>query len=159
MKPATEKKVNEILARAKDLESSYIREIRTLLKKKDYDPEEVEIPRVSAIVIREGNWLLKIVQKFRNRHDLKLKAEEEKLVKDATEFFAEVSEVHSEEVIKNHFIYRLPADFIVHLKRLAKLIIKLDAEVKVQIARIDVDDDIGDDAVAARREIDSEMIH
>lgn len=155
MKQATERKVNEIAARAHDLESCYKRELLAL-KSKTASDEDRLVPRVSGIVIREGRWLLKIAQKFIDRHDIKLTDQQAKIIDEATEFFDDLGDSHSDEVMKNDFIYRVRAEFILHLKRLSGLIIAFDTSVKAQIAQIAMEEG-GDDA-EIEEEINNEMI-
>lgn len=154
MKPVTEKKVKEIAERAKNLKACYIKEIRAL-EDKDAKAEDTEIPRVSGIVIREGLWLLKIANKFIDRHELQLSEKDTKIVTEAQTFFDDLLETHSDEVRKNDFIYRLPAQFVPHLQKTAAMILKFDAEVKARIAKIEADD--ADDDEAIQDEIDAEM--
>jgi hypothetical protein len=155
MKSATEKKVRDIRARAKDLKSCYIREIRNLTSK-DADPEDKEVPRVSAIVIREGRWLAKVAKKFIDRHNLELSKEDDGTLTDAILFFDDLAETHSDDVLKNQFIYRVPAEFILHLEKLSVMVLKFDADVKAQIAKIELDDLQEDEEL--QQEIDAEMI-
>ncbi len=154
MKVATERKVKEIRARAKDLKSSYIREIRNL-ENKDASPEEKEVSRVSGMVIREGRWLVKIAKKFIDRHELDVDAQDQKALTSADNFFAKLADVHSDEVSKNHFIFALPAEFILHLEYISAMILKFDGQARAQIAQIELDEAGEDDAI--QDEIDAEM--
>lgn len=155
MKPATEKKVKEIAGRAKDLEACYKRELLALKSKTATDEDKL-VPRVSGIVVREGKWLLKIAQKFVERHELELNEQQVKVVDEATDFFNDLHDSHEDEVMKNDFVYRMPVEFILHLKRLAALILAFDAGVKAKIAQIAVEE-AGDDA-ELEEEINNEMI-
>lgn len=156
MKPATEKKITDIKNRAKSLRSSFIREIEAD-KDPKADAEDKLVPRVSGIVLREGLWACGIARKFLAKHDgLKPKQEELKALEAAEKFFESHAEIHSEEVRKNDFIFRLPAKFITHLEFAATLVISFDAQVKALIAQIETEEAVDD--AELQEEIDAAMI-
>lgn len=144
MRAATEKKVNDIRNRAKSMKASFIEEVRAL-EDPEATPRDKMIPRVSAIVIREGLFLVKIAKKFLKKHNLKLDEKQKTAIADAEIMFEDLADTYSEDLRKNDFIYRLPVEVIIHLQTLSAMIVSFDADVKAKIAKLEFDD-AADDA-------------
>ncbi len=158
MKPAVAKKVKEIRNRVRDLKSCFIIQIKACDLKPEQlkDPEQRLIPRVTGLVIREGVWLCNLAERMFSRHDVTMDAADDAHLKDAQAFFKELSEVHSDEISRNLFIYRVDASFVTHMEHVVLLVIKLDAQIKADIAKVAKLEDDGDDA-ALQEEIDAAM--
>lgn len=159
MQPAVARKVREIKGRVRDLRASFVAEIKAskIPVEKLNDPEDRLIPRVTGLVVREGNWLVRLANRLVQRSEYKADQAEQDTLANAELFFGELAEVHADEIKKNGFIYRMDADFIGYIERLVLLVEKVEALNRAKIAAVATIDDevVNDDEIAA--EIAAEM--
>ncbi len=161
------KKVREIKNRVRDLKGCFILQVKNC-SKRDCDPEDRSVPRVSGIVVREGAWLSRLASRMLDRQQEiggEVDPKEGQIIESAKKFFEEASADFREEIIRNNFIYRLDAKFILHMEKMVLLVEKIDTQVKAKIAALasQLDPIANDDNYAGyadeevQEEIDAEM--
>jgi CRISPR/Cas system CSM-associated protein Csm5 (group 7 of RAMP superfamily) len=159
VQPAVSKQVQKIKGRVRGLKSDHKHRIdATKIPRESLsDQDDRLVPRVTGLVVREANWLVKLANRVVARAEYKPEEKEKQALADAEIFFAELSETHEAEIKKNLFIDRMDAEFITYMEKLVLLIEKVDAINKAKIAAVaTLDDEAGDDDEIAA-EIAAEM--